>query len=238
MAAKHPNPTRSSIMRTPTLSQEDYASLGEQFFDFYLSRGFGKLSKREIDVLVFHLYEQLGDHVDAHDGVLAQALRTTPTRIRGLRRESRYIHWTDEEREAVVRRVLFRELAMESIAQIDADTIEITIADAMARDLIIAALESSGRHWDTSFNRSLLKLSPLAFLELLAAFLTPEQREVLRNDKHTQSLFKTPGLVDMVKGELSAAAREMAEEELSNAAEHLLKWAGKAGKMAVLAAML
>ncbi len=42
----------------------------------------------------------------------------------------------------------------------------------------------------------------------------------------------------MPKGELSSAAKDMAEDELSSAAENLLKWAGKAGKMAVLGAML
>ena len=42
---------------TVDLETLDWAAFGEEFFEHYRQGGFGRLPKREIDILVFHLLQ-------------------------------------------------------------------------------------------------------------------------------------------------------------------------------------
>ena len=44
-------------------TKADVNDIWGDFYEEYLSRGFGKMPKRDVDVLIFHLLEKRGDFI-------------------------------------------------------------------------------------------------------------------------------------------------------------------------------
>jgi hypothetical protein len=59
-----------------------------EFLELYLSRGFGNMPKRELDVLIFHLLKKHGSLNKKSNHLMAMQLRTTPLKIKSLNYES------------------------------------------------------------------------------------------------------------------------------------------------------
>jgi len=81
---------------------DDYnkkAQFTDVFLKEYIDKGFGTISKKEIDLLVFHLLSELADLDKISNYNLALKLKLTPTKIKNLRFERRlkYSQLTEEQ---------------------------------------------------------------------------------------------------------------------------------------------
>ena len=185
----------------------DWQAFGQSFFEHYARSGYGRLPKRDIDVLVMHLLMQHGALDGSSDWDLARELRTTPTKVRNLRADARYLYWSQSERDQHVRRCFFAAIANEAYV-LKNEQIILSVPDAFGRQALMAILREGHHVVDTSFNGELLRLGPRGFAMLFDALLTEEQRAVLAADPATQALLGTGGLRD----HLQAAVVEIGED--------------------------
>lgn len=106
-----------SKLCTGSLNEKQLAKFSEDFLQRFLEGGWGLLSKKDIESLVFFLLEQNG--AIPHDGKLmvARNLRITESKLGSLRRES-YSKWHSVfpyDRSSVMRKLLDSNLSDESL---------------------------------------------------------------------------------------------------------------------------
>jgi hypothetical protein len=189
-----------------TMTQEQWAAFGQRFYETYRRGGFARMPKREVDILVFHLLEQHGDLGGVSPTALAQRLGSTPSRIRSLRQDARYLYWGDAERAAEVRRVVFEAIANEVFRDYG-DHIGIQVTDPFVCQVVEDLLASSHVLHDTSFNRSILKVDREGLAVIVTALLSDEQRAVLAADPATKAILGDQELGD----KLASALKEQGE---------------------------
>ena len=125
-------------------------------------------------------------------------LGTTPTRIRNLRADARFLYWSDLQREAHVRRTFFAAVANEGFT-VKGTVVTLQLPDPFVRQALVAALMDAHQVVDTSFNGSLLKMGPAGFGVLFDALLDAEQHDVLHADPKVQEALKREPLTTLVQ---------------------------------------
>src|SRR5690606_11702660 len=75
-------------MSSINLTKKKHEEFSREFLDKYLSRGFGNMPKREIDVLIFHLLIKSEALSTKSIHLKAMELRTTPAKVKSLMYES------------------------------------------------------------------------------------------------------------------------------------------------------
>ena len=201
----------------------DWARLGREFFETYRRPGFGRMPKREVDVLVFHLLERHGRLYDRSDTELAQALGSTPRRLRGLRTDARYLYWQDDQRAERVRTVLFGTIA-QGAYETRGDRIAVQVSEPFVRDVVVDVLKANFQLHDTSFNRDLLLVDRVGFGLLVEAFLTDAQREVLALDPEVGPMLRDRTVAEWVSDAVLGEGDALGDELHKNAIGTLAEW--------------
>jgi len=214
------------------MGDDQWARFGKSFYEAYRRGGFARMTKREIDILVFHLIEENASLSESSETELAQQLGSTPSRIRGLRNDARFLYWDDTRRTNEVRRVVFGAIANELFQDLG-DHIGIQVSDPFVRQIVVDVLERNHTMHDTSFNRAILKIDRKGFAVLMYALLSEEQKEVLDKDRTMKKLLKKQNLHELIiagfKGEAGSFGKEMKSQAIKDAA----KWMLEVGKVAV-----
>jgi hypothetical protein len=156
-----------------TLSSElNNAQFAEVFLKNYLVGGFGSLSKREIDLLVFRAYleAKMGAPVQsvitkADPYQLGRDLNIRASRIRTMLDDLRYRYPPSEDE---LRSQLSEALKNGEIIP-DKNTLRIQIDDLLLRDYIRKTVRDHFGLVDTSFDRTIISLTPEKFLTLAIA---------------------------------------------------------------------
>jgi hypothetical protein len=156
-----------------TLSSElNHAQFAKVFLKNYLVGGFGSLSKRETDLLVLRSY--LEATMDAPiTGAIAKAdpyqigreLNIRASRIRTMLDDLRYRYPPSEDD---LRSQLLEALKNGEIIP-DKNTLKIQIDDLLLRDYVRKTVRDRFGLVDTSFDRTIISLTPEKFLTLAIA---------------------------------------------------------------------
>ncbi len=157
-----------------SLDQDDKAAeFARRFLSRYTSVGFGALSKREVDFLIIDLLEQhLPGFPDLSDFEAARKLRTTKRKVRGLRDDVSYRRLGSDADLAVALR---EELSRAEIVPANDWQVKVQIEDAVLRNFAEGIVRSDYGLVDTSFNSTILSLTPEKFLFLAFKVLPDSQ---------------------------------------------------------------
>lgn len=204
-----------------SLDQEKKAAeFAREFLSRYNSVGFGTLSKREVDLLMIDLLEQhLPGFSDLPDFDAARRLKSTKRRVRGLRDEVAYRRsQSDAELSAGLR----EELSRAEIVPANDWQVKVQIEDAVLRNFAEGIIRSDYGLVDTSFNSTILSLTPEKFLFL--AF------KVLPDDE----LSELESVLEEISTEQKAAFSSKAKSNFQTFKDAFIQGAGKeAGKLMI-----
>jgi len=155
---------------------KDKAAFVDELLDNYLSRGFGSLSKSELDTLMMHLLIKHGDGADKANHELSLELQITESRLKNLRYQARLKYASDHD--DYIKEEFFRLLEN---AQLVADakdaSIIFVVEDSFVKQGIKAKLKSLGHFADHSFNSEVVKIKEGAFIDLLNAYFDDKQKK-------------------------------------------------------------
>jgi hypothetical protein len=186
----------------------------EKFLDEYLGRGFGVLTKRDTDLLVFHLLSELGG-LDSHSNHnLSLKLRISTRKIANYRldRRLRYNQLTEEQV-----KLNFLESLKKSAIKINNTSkwILLSIEDSYVRESIKAKLKELNHFSDSSFNAEIISLDTEAFSDLLSDMykdLKIDKKQYKEMNKHASDIAKDKSGNITVKGIFKAFLEGAAKE--------------------------
>ena len=160
------------------------------FYTEYLSRGFGNMPKRDIDVLIFHLLEKKGDFIGKSNFQIARILRTTPTKIKSLKYESvlRFDN-TNMSNDDFLKERFTSYLKNSPPLEFDDKYLKLQIEDPVLLDNLKAICKENGIMTDGSFNGEILKVDESSFINILKKIQFDNDKKGL---KEFESMYKTP----------------------------------------------
>ncbi len=132
-----------------------------------LERGFGTLSKKDIDVLMMHLlfndkqFDESSDHYE-----IAKKLKTTPAKVRNLIYDMQ-LRYGNEELD--IKQILLTRLLSGQYV-VDGPYIVLEIRNPQYKDLFEYEVRQLGGFSDGSFNSSVIKLKKEALRKLFNKF--------------------------------------------------------------------
>lgn len=151
-------------------------NFSEEFLDKYLERGFGMMSKREIDVLMMHLLYKYADLSEKSNYELSLTLKMTESKIKNLRLESQ-LHYQSESDNYI--KELFFKILQTAKLKIDPTSsntstswIMLSVENTYLKLALESKLKGIGSFADYSFNKEILKIEKDDFIDLLATFYT------------------------------------------------------------------
>jgi len=145
------------------------------FLQEYLSRGFGSLSKREIDILVMNLLVKYADLDNVNNFDLSLKLKLTESKIRNLKYEANLKY--RENTEEYIKKSFF--ILLKKARLTKNKTINIAIEDNFLRNAIKAKVKESGSYTDSSFNSEIVKIEIDDFVYLLDCFYTDAEKIII-----------------------------------------------------------
>lgn len=176
-----------------------------EFMEAYLQNGFGRMSKTEIDILIFHL---LSDEVFSSfsNYELSRVLKISGTKVANLKYEAslRYSKYDDDTLKDEFAKIVDR-----SKFKVDKDKITFCIENKLVRSYIDDQLKLAGSFSDTSFNRELVTIHSDMLLELLKQLYGEDKVIKLENLLKPQ---KSGCLKKLLKNCLSGATKEVGEQ--------------------------
>lgn len=193
------------------LKENESLIFANRFLKEYLSRGFGSLSKREIDILMLDLLVKCGNLEDISNFDLSLKLKITETKIKNLKYEAnlRYRENTEE----FIRHSFLSLLEKAKLKKDTATTINMAIEDNFLRNAISAKLKKNGSYTDTSFNSEIVKIHIEDFVYLLDIFYTGNEKEKIKQEiKSLQNIEKTDDFKKLFKKFLEKAVESAGEE--------------------------
>lgn len=146
----------------------------KEFLENYLSRGFGTLGKREVDVLLMHLLCEYSTLNTCSNYDLSTTLQIPEGRVPGLRYEAR-LKYTKNKTVYIKEKLLTVLVNLQFKAE--KDVLQIAIDDKLVYSDIQARLKNMGLFGDTSYNREVLKIPIDGFCTILNDLLDPAERK-------------------------------------------------------------
>jgi hypothetical protein len=133
------------------------------FLKIYLQNGFGRMSKTELDILIFHLLSatSLSSYSNYE---LSRILKVSETKVKSLKYEAS-LRYGNNDDDSLKRE--FRSIIDKNNFKVIGDKIVICIEDKLLRNYIDYSLKSIGLFSDSSFNRELMTIHSDMFLDLL-----------------------------------------------------------------------
>ncbi len=151
------------------LVDEKKVAFADKFIKEFVDKGFGVLSKRETELLIFHLLSDLAELDSISNYELALKLKITPTKVKNYRFERRLRHsqLTDEE----IKSAFIKGLQKSNIKVNKASKwILLSVEDSFVREAIKAKLKELNHFSDSSFNSEIISLDLEAFTEITSYF--------------------------------------------------------------------
>ena len=196
-------------------------SVPEQFvkelFILYSQNSFGSLSKRELDIFLFHWFRKIGAVSGTDSWSIAKKLKITKSKAQSLLYEDALRY--SEEENALVKE------ALNKIPTIKADgVISLMVDDKYVRDAIRSFLMSNDCVTDLSFSSDIVKMS-LDGYWLLQSEYNQENLGKLKREDFVNTLKQLPAKIagDVLK----KVVGEFAEREFSSLLGDVVEFAKK-----------
>ena len=156
-------------------NKEDFV---DTFLEHYLDRGFGSLSKSEIDTLVMHLLMQHSDLKHKSNYELSLDLQITEARIKSIKHKAKlqFLEDADDYIKGEFFALLHYSKLQGENKQGEPGKIIMVIEDSFVKQGVQGKLKALGHFADNSFNSEIVKISQASFIDLLEAFFDPQER--------------------------------------------------------------
>jgi len=183
----------------------------EEFLTAYTDRGFGSLSKREIDVLLMHLLMKYSDVSSKSNHRLSIDFLISPTKIKNLRYEAKLKYSRVDNS---FKTEFFQLLGKVKFKQQQNDIwIMLSVEDELLKQYIQAKIKEKGSFTDSSFNSEIVKVELNDFVNLLDELFDESEKIKITNvlnqlaeqkdNKFKEIMFKfCEGLADGTGNEL------------------------------------
>ncbi|QNF18899.1 hypothetical protein [Aeromonas hydrophila] len=195
-------------------SDENKIKFLDFFLERYLERGFGTLSKSEIDMLIMHLIMTHSDLKYKQNHAISLDLKLSESRVKNL------IHKANlqfiEDHEGYVK-AEFLALLHKSKLETSKSKVVIIIENAFVKQGIQGRLKELGHFADNSFNAELVHISINSFVDLLHSFYSSDDvvkfeleiNKALENNDENKIEFK-----GILKNFLSGASAKAGEKAM------------------------
>lgn len=192
----------------------DYSKITLESKDWLLKtcfERFNSISKSDYDVAFFHVLMENG-YGDKSDFELSCLLKLTETKIKNLRYKCDLEYPMDENYEAQLKAILNK-----AAYKVDGNKIQFSIKDKMLRSYANNLLEEDGNFTDSSFNSSIVSLTPMDMADLMKKLCGgessqdyEEMRKLIRNSMN-KSLKEFPkSEIEILKEGAMAFVRDVA----------------------------
>lgn len=181
------------------LTKTQKEKFSKEFLQLYLSRGFGNMPKREIDVLIFHLLQKQNvlDSKSIH--LTAMQLRTTPAKVKSLLYENalRFPDETDTFDESYFKQKLRNYFINDAIYKIrkEDNWVYIQIDNPIVLDALKAIAKNNKEVIDSSFSSEIVKISTDGFALILGELIDEEKKKEI--EKEIKKTFKSKGVMSI-----------------------------------------
>ena len=174
---------------------------------------FGTMQKTEYESALFHVL-MLNGYGDKTDFELSCLLKISETRVRNLRYKCSLEYPVDEDYDKQLRKIL-----TEATYKWDGNRIQFCIPDKMLRLYTNNLLEAEGNFADSSFNSSIVSLTPMDMVDLMKKLCGKESnqdyeeiRKLVRNST-ARSLKDLPkSKSEMIRDEAIAFVKDVASK--------------------------
>jgi hypothetical protein len=201
----------------------------KEFLELYLSRGFGNMTKREVDVLIFHLLKKYGSLNEKSNHLMAMQLRTTPLKIKSLNYES-VLRFPPSE-ENVFTEEYFKGQLIEYFKKPvfkfrkEDNWIYIQIDNPFLLEAFKAIALNNKEIIDSSFNSEIVKISFEGFILVLRELI--EDKKIVEIDKllktkYKEKLLTFPKITKMVMTEIVKKGISEAPKKISELTNWIL----------------
>ena len=148
------------------LTNDQKKFFAEKFLERYLDNGFGSMSKRDVDVLIFHLISYSEDIRGMSNYHVGNVLRISETRVKSLKMEAslKYAQPNHKDVIASIIQALIEEMKKPEFQD---GYIEIGLEDPVQKRELEEAIKRIGHHVEYGINREILKIKPLGLLEII-----------------------------------------------------------------------
>ncbi|CCN72695.1 hypothetical protein [Vibrio nigripulchritudo] len=156
----------------------------DTFLEHYLDRGFGSLSKSEIDILVMYLLMEHSDLKHKSNFELSLQLQITESRIKTIKHKAKllFLDNADEFIKAEFFSLLHQSKLQGERKQGAPAKIVMVIEDAFVKQGVQAKLKALGHFADNSFNSEIVKITQSSFVDLIDHFFSQSEREKILQD--------------------------------------------------------
>ena len=150
------------------------------FVDYYLKKGFGSMTKKDVELWVFNylLHNKLKDKRDFE---VSKELKIPVSRVKNLRYETELIYEESDSEQFVSH---LKESLKKAKCRVGASEgkVILSIPDKMLRQYLADRLEQDGRIYDSSFNSAIVSLSASDYFWILETlYLNEEQKKDIIN---------------------------------------------------------
>lgn len=146
----------------------------EEFLSAYMDRGFGSLSKREIDVLLVHLLMKYSNLSSKNNHELSLDFLLSPTKIKNLCYEAKLKYLSKDN---YFKEQFFKLLRKVKLKQLQNNTwVMFSVEDELLKQYIQAKVKESGSFTDSSFNSEIIKIELNDFIGLLDGLLDESEK--------------------------------------------------------------
>jgi hypothetical protein len=172
------------------IAEKAKSTFYDAFWKEYLSRGFGNMPKRDMDVLIFHLFEKTDVFNGKSNFEIARTLRTTPAKIKSLKYES-VLRFDDSDivSDNFLKQRFASYLKNNPPLEFDEKYLKLQIEDPVLLDHLKAICKENGVITDGSFNGEILKVDESSFIKLLEQVQFKDSKKSLKQFK---SQYNTP----------------------------------------------
>ena len=184
----------------------------DEFLQEYLDRGFGSLSKRDIDILVMHLLMKHSDLKGVSNFNLSMKLKLTETKIKNLKYEAKLKY--SKRLDVGIKEEFLSLLSKTRLQVVGKETwISIVVEDTFLRNAIKAKVKENGSFADGAFNTEIVKISVDDFSYLMCVFSeSEEQKNVEKEISNLLSVKNTLDFKDLFKMFLEEAIKGAGDE--------------------------
>jgi len=144
------------------------SKFSEEFLKYFLRGGFGTMTKREIEILVFHLISSSEEIVGKSNYEISNILRITESKVKTLKLEAS-LKYGSVEHEQVLRTILKRLINQLNTFIENQEFIVIELDDPIEKREFEYAIKQQRDFCDYSFNRDILKIRVNTLIALMLA---------------------------------------------------------------------
>lgn len=185
------------------INKEKLNDFGQFLQREYYQKGFGMMTKTEVEVMMFYALLEYGHLTNKSDFEISRFLRIPQSKVQRLRYESSLKYLSNDEFQ--LRKRLYS-ILLHAKYEAHKNQISFSIEDKFLRKWYESKVIEKYGFIDTSFNTSIIKIEKELFVEILDSIYTIEQstKKIKEDIKKSINYDKYKGMLESIKENISA----------------------------------